>query len=146
MCLQMKMNMNKSPGVPNGDSPSHGESKQLETFRKQFDQASLHFKNHSDEVEQKILTVTEAILAAKMKTWEPTNQLPSQNFKALCNQIAKLYESVADIWTRQTSCKVMLQVRTQRPDFANTFWPFVNCRKGDCVTFTIFPLLSFRST
>jgi len=86
------------------------ETKQLETFRKQFEQAFLHLKNHSDEVEQKILVVVDALLSQHLSTWQPSNQLPSANFKALCRQLTKLNESVSDIWTKETLSRIMLKV------------------------------------
>jgi len=86
------------------------ESKQLETFRKQFEQAYLHLKNHSDEVEGKILVVVNALLSQHLSTWQPSNQLPSANFKALCRQLTKLNESVSDIWTKETLSRIMLKV------------------------------------
>ena len=126
MCYQMKlsnMGMGRNPtAVVNGGdySPSHGESKQLETFRKQFEQAGMHFKNHSEEVESKILYVTEDILSKKIKSWEPSsNQLPSQDFKLLCGSLTKLHGSVADIWSRETAAKVMLRVKKTRENVTN---------------------------
>lgn len=90
---------------------TQAESKQLETFRKQFEQAHVHLKNHSDEVEQKILVVVDALLINQLSNWQPnSNQLPSANFKAICRQLTKLMESVADIWTPEVSSKVMTQV------------------------------------
>ena len=74
-------------------------------------QAYLHLKNHSDEVEQKILVVVDALLSQQLSTWQPSNQLPSANFKALCRQLTKLNESVSDIWTKETLSRIMLKVR-----------------------------------
>ena len=73
-------------------------------------QAFLHLKNHSDEVEQKILVVVDALLSQHLSTWQPSNQLPSANFKALCRQLTKLNESVSDIWTKETLSRIMLKV------------------------------------
>ena len=74
-------------------------------------QAHVHLKNHSDEVEQKILVVVDALLINQLSNWQPnSNQLPSANFKAICRQLTKLMESVTDIWTPEVSSKVMTQV------------------------------------
>ena len=74
-------------------------------------QANMHLKNHSEEVEQKILVVVDALLSQQLSTWQPTNQVPSANFKALCRQLSKLHESVADIWPLETQARVMLKVK-----------------------------------
>ena len=70
----------------------------------------MHLKNHSDEVEQKILVVVDSLLSQHLSTWQPSNQLPSANFKALCRQLTKLNESVLDIWTKETLSRIMLKV------------------------------------
>ena len=52
------------------------ETKQLETFRKQFEQAFLHLKNHSLEIEQKMLSVLETFISQQLSSWQPSKQLP----------------------------------------------------------------------
>ena len=73
-------------------------------------QASIHLKNHSDEVEQKIVSVLDAMISQQLSTWQPSNQLPSKIFKDLCRQLSKVHESVADVWSRETTTKIMTKV------------------------------------
>ena len=68
-------------------------------------------KNHSEEVEQKILVVVDSLLTNQLSNWQPSNQLPSPNFKAICRQLTKLMESVNDIWSPEVQSKVMIKVR-----------------------------------
>jgi hypothetical protein len=71
----------------------------------------LHLNNHSEEVDAKILVVVGAILSQQLSRWQPTNSVPSQNFKSLSKDLLKVYESVSDIWTQETAAKVMLKVQ-----------------------------------
>ena len=73
-------------------------------------QASIHLKNHSDEVEQKIVSVLDAMISQQLSTWQPSNQLPSKIFKDLCRQLSKVHESVADVWSQETTTKIMTKV------------------------------------
>ena len=41
---------------------------------------------------------------------QTTTSIPSANFKALCKQVTKLYESVVDIWPPNAVCNLMLKV------------------------------------
>jgi hypothetical protein len=67
---------------------SAAETKQMEALQRQFDQASKHLSNHVEELEQKILSVIEAILQQHLSTWTASSaSLPSANFRALCKQV-----------------------------------------------------------
>ena len=89
----------------------------LDASFRQFDLAVKHLSNHADELEEKMLTVAEFHLQQQLSKWNPPNQsannassVPSANFKALCKQVTKLYESVVDIWCNDAVYKLMLKV------------------------------------
>jgi len=107
--LKNNGNNNNNSGTGVAES-TLAETKQLETFRKQFEQASIHLKNHSDEVEQKIVSVLDAMLTQQLQTWQPSNQLPSKTFKDLCRQLSKVHESVEDVWNQGTTIKIMTKI------------------------------------
>jgi len=107
---QNRLLKNTNNNGAGAESPTMAESKQLESFRKQFEQASIHLKNHSDEVEQKIVSVLDAMISQQLSTWQPSNQLPSKIFKDLCRQLSKVHESVADVWSQETTTKIMTKI------------------------------------
>lgn len=92
----------------NENATPKAESKQFEVLHRQFDQASQHVKNHVDELHSKIFSVVTAILMQHISSWQPPQKsfpnkdykVPSQNFKALCKQLTKLHDSIADIWDK----------------------------------------------
>lgn len=90
---------------------SVSEAKQFETFRKQFEQTLMHLKNHSHELEVKILMIIESLITPQLTSWQPSNQIPSKNFKDLCRQLTKFHESIEDIWTSEAKSKVMTKVQ-----------------------------------
>ena len=67
-------------------------------------------QNHSDEVEQKILSVLDALLTQQLQTWQPSKQLPSKTFKDLCIHFSKVHDSVKDVWSQGTTSKIMTKV------------------------------------
>ena len=88
----------------------------LNTCFKQFDLAVKHLSNHADELEGKMLDVAKYHLEQQLGKWNPpnqsvtTNSVPSANFKALCKQVTKLYESVVDIWCEEAVYNLMEKV------------------------------------
>ena len=84
---------------------------------RQLDLAVKHLSNHADELQEKMLTVAEFHLQQQLSKWNPpTNSaateytVPSANFKALCKQVTKLYESVVDIWCHDAVYNLVLNV------------------------------------
>ena len=71
----------------------------------------MHLKNHSDELQEKIVSVIDSLITRQLDKWKPSNQLPSETFKGLCRQLSTVHESVADLWNRDYVMKVMTKVR-----------------------------------
>ena len=98
------------------DVNNNEASKQQDSLSRQFEQAVGHLVNHVQELDEKILSVVETILQQHLANWSytvkggQTHQIPSANFKALCKQLAKLHESVADIWPPDDIRKLMVNV------------------------------------
>ena len=67
-------------------------------------------RNHSDEIEQKIVNLTEQMASDQLAKWQPSNQLPSSNFKGICRTFTKVLESVSDIWGPEVLSKFMVKV------------------------------------
>ena len=89
----------------------------LDACFRQFDLAIKHLTDHARELEEKMLTVADFHLQQQLSKWNPPNQspsgnssIPSANFKALCKQVTKLYESVVDIWCKDATTNLMLKV------------------------------------
>ena len=96
----------------NGASPglTKAESRQFETLQKQFDKAAVQMKDHVDELSSKIVTVVWGIMKSYIGTWQPSKQIPSSNFKALCKQLNKLHESTNDIWNHNDTETLFIRV------------------------------------
>ena len=96
---------------------SSNDARQLDALFRQLDLSVKHLSNHAEELEKKMLSVAEYALEQQLSKWNPQANttvaaptIPSANFKALCKQMTKLHESVADIWTAESVRDLMLKV------------------------------------
>ena len=96
---------------------AESKKQSLDACFRQYDLAIKHLTDHARELEEKMLTVAEISLEQQLRKWNPPTQSPSQNssipsanFKALCKQVTKLYESVVDIWCKDAVYNLMLKV------------------------------------
>merc|ERR1712111_145932 len=90
---------------------------------KQFVQAESHLLNHVKELDEKILSVVDAILSQQLASWSYSgssssgksgtsgHQIPSACFKTVSKQLTKLHESVADIWPESDMTLLMVSVQ-----------------------------------
>ena len=77
-------------------------------------------RNHSEEIEQKIVNLTEQMASDQLAKWQPSNQLPSANFKGICRTFTKVLESVSDIWGPEVLSKFMVKVSNL--SYSYVFW------------------------
>ncbi|XP_071079341.1 vacuolar protein sorting-associated protein 54-like [Haliotis cracherodii] len=64
---------------------------------KHFEQIIKDYKDHIDEINNKLLTIMENMMEAQLSQYEVKAPMPSACFRSLCKQMAKLHEAIIEI-------------------------------------------------
>ncbi|KAL3873549.1 hypothetical protein ACJMK2_036648 [Sinanodonta woodiana] len=78
----------------------HFESKLVSkslNMLKYFDQILKDYKDHIEEISNKLVTIMESMVHAQLSRWEVKAPMPSPCFRAVCKQMSKLHEAVIGI-------------------------------------------------
>ncbi|XP_064600313.1 vacuolar protein sorting-associated protein 54-like [Liolophura sinensis] len=75
---------------------AHLSAKQVNML-KHFDQISKDYKDHIEEIDKQLLAILDSMFEVQLSKWEVKPPMPSNCFRSISKQIARLHEAIVDL-------------------------------------------------